>query len=42
MMKFDDTNNLLKEIEKEIRNIMIKYGYIPLRADDNMYKSSKS
>ena len=41
MMKFDKTNNYLKETEKELRNILTRNGYNPLRADNKMYMKDR-
>lgn len=37
MMKFDNNNQKLKSVEKEIRSILTEKGFNPLRADDKVF-----
>jgi hypothetical protein len=41
MMKFDDANTKLKELENEVRGFLQSYGLNPLRADDRIYPKDR-
>lgn len=41
MIKFDKSNQKLKNVEKEIRSVLTEKGFNPLRADDKVYPNDR-
>lgn len=41
MMKFDNNNEKLKDVEEKIRSVLTEKGFNPLRADDKVYPNDR-